>query len=49
MERGRAVDTTSIAILSFAGVSVVAAGITAFVKHCVSQPVISVCLDKSKG
>jgi hypothetical protein len=42
-------DAASIAILAFAGGSVMAAGITAFVKHCIFHPVISVCLDRRKG
>jgi hypothetical protein len=38
-----------VAVIAFAGGSVAAAGVTAFVKHCVFHPVISVCLDRRKG
>jgi hypothetical protein len=42
-------DMTWVAILAFAGGSLSAAAIGAFVKHCIFHPVISVCLDRKKG
>jgi len=39
----------STAILAFAGGSLVATVISAFVKHCIFYPVISVSLDRKKG
>jgi hypothetical protein len=42
-------DTTSVALLAFAGGSLMAAVISAFVKHFIFHPVISVRLDEKSG
>jgi hypothetical protein len=43
------VDTTSVALLAFAGGSLMAAVISAFVKHFIFHPMISVRLDEKRG